>query len=112
MASSEEDRRRKFSAINSKLKRLMAAKQAKGQKRANTGVKLLSITQKRQMREDAQRAEQQRRYEAELKRVEEEKMARMEKERKERERQHQEVLSALKMEHIGMGGVGGVDELD
>ena len=53
----ESARKRKFCAINDKVSRMMSAKNEK-----KNGIKLLSIQQKRQMREDSDRREQERRY--------------------------------------------------
>merc|ERR1712228_1026904 len=76
----ESARKRKFSVINDKLNKMMNAKNEK-----KNGIKLLSIQQKRQMREDSDRREQERRYQIEQNRLENERLKRMEREKIQRE---------------------------
>eukprot|EP01083_Nonionella_stella_P209087 758212_1 len=89
-AFNETDRKRKFSAINDKLNKMMNKKN--GQK--NT-VRLLSIQQKRQMREDSDRREQERRLQMEQIKKEKERLKKLEKEKKEREDKEKQQLSLM-----------------
>jgi len=83
-------RKRKVCALNvDKLSKMMNAKTDKSKKRG--GVKLLSIQQKRQMREDSNRREQERRILLEQQRVESERLKRMERQKIEREEKEKRI---------------------
>ena len=88
----EIDRKRKLSAINDKLSRMMNKKNEK-----KSSIRLLSIVEKRQMRELSDRKEQERKYALEQTRLEKERLKKLEKEKQEREEKEKQLLSLNNM---------------
>lgn len=88
----EQDRKRKLSAINDKLNRMMNKKNEK-----KNSIRLLSITEKRQMKEISERKEQERKYALEQTRLEKQRLKKLEKEKLEREEKEKQLLSLNNM---------------